>query len=206
MGWSGANPIFDAVARETAQFTHLGRPARTHILATLIEALQAQDWDTEEESLRAFEDDEAVVDAFRQREVIIACDDESPHHTYCTRERLPQGHKDEKHQDFMGDTWPVKAEAEEEHDAPCDAEAFGQVPSFIDGHCTCVICARCGHHTGNGHYGHYATGCKALMKRLREKNPGRQMDPATWMAAVQREPHFCCPDEEHGCELEAHAR
>lgn len=58
----------------------------------------------------------------------------------------------------------------------CDAEA----PSMLDGHCRCMICGRCGHHTGNGHQGHYWKYCK--------------------VTKTMREFHFCCPDD---CELEA---
>lgn len=41
-------------------------------------------------------------------------------------------------------------------------------------HCRCVICARCGKHTGNAHQGHYWSKCKRT---------GRSEGF-----------HFCCPD------------
>ena len=52
--------------------------------------------------------------------------------------------------------------------------------SYVDGHCRCIVCARCGHHTGNAHQGHYWAYCSAT-KTLRDF-------------------HLCCPDD---CELEA---
>lgn len=55
-------------------------------------------------------------------------------------------------------------------------------PSYVDGHCRCVVCPRCHHHTGNSHQGHYWAYC--LVKR------------------GSRDFHFCCPDPAFGCELE----
>ena len=62
----------------------------------------------------------------------------------------------------------------------CDAET----PSIMfhpDGRilCRCIVCARCGRHTGDSNQGHYWSYCKVI--------------------ADTREFHFCCPD---GCELE----
>lgn len=58
----------------------------------------------------------------------------------------------------------------------CDAAVFGSAPSYFpDGRCRCTICARCGHHTGNSHQGHYWKWCK---------QEGQMLDD--W--------HFCCPD------------
>jgi hypothetical protein len=44
--------------------------------------------------------------------------------------------------------------------------------------CRCIVCARCGHHTGNANQGHYWAWCK-VEQRMRDF-------------------HFCCPDD---CEL-----
>ncbi len=67
--------------------------------------------------------------------------------------------------------------------AGCDADS---PPSYImaDGtiQCRCVVCGKCGHHTGNSHQGHYWSWCKAT--------------------GTTRTHHFCCPD---ACELEAPA-
>lgn len=46
--------------------------------------------------------------------------------------------------------------------------------------CRCIICARCGRHTGNSNQGHYWTWCSTTKS--------------------MRVPHFCCPDD---CALEA---
>lgn len=49
-----------------------------------------------------------------------------------------------------------------------------------NGRCRCIVCARCGHHTGNSTYGHYWAYCSVTL--------------------AVREHHLCCPDN---CELEA---
>ena len=64
--------------------------------------------------------------------------------------------------------------------APCDAE--GATVNVLTGECRCVVCPRCGHHTGNSHQGHYWGRCK--------------------VTGTTREFHFCCPSEP-GCELES---
>jgi hypothetical protein len=64
----------------------------------------------------------------------------------------------------------------------CDAEQFGEHPSVVDGHCRCMTCPRCGHHTANTHHGHYGSWCSVT------KSPSGS--------------HFCCRDPEFGCELE----
>jgi len=67
---------------------------------------------------------------------------------------------------------------------PCDASEWGAAASMLpDGRCRCIVCARCGHHTGNSHQGHYWGWCKVT----------RSMRTA----------HLCCPDPAFGCELEA---
>src|SRR5690242_11131900 len=109
MGWSGANAIFDPVARKMTELKVPGE-VKTGVLAVLIHELQQGDWDTESESLEIFADDEAVVDAFRRNNVIIECDEgftvrDEPH--WCERERGPRGHADGRHQDYAGFTWPV---------------------------------------------------------------------------------------------------
>lgn len=61
----------------------------------------------------------------------------------------------------------------------CDAVAATILPG---GTCRCVVCPRCGHHTGNSHQGHYWKLCK--------------------VTRTLRTFHFCCPDLAFGCELE----
>lgn len=65
----------------------------------------------------------------------------------------------------------------------CDAHLFGGYPSVLDGHCRCMTCGRCGHHSTNTHQGHHGGWCS--------------------VTKGMREPHFCCPDPAYGCELEA---
>lgn len=70
-------------------------------------------------------------------------------------------------------------------DSPCDASLFDEGPPSMspDGRrCRCTVCARCGHHTGNNHQGHYWRWCK--------------------VTGTMREFHLCCKDPEWGCELE----
>jgi hypothetical protein len=58
----------------------------------------------------------------------------------------------------------------------CDAPGG---PMYADGSCRCLICARCGHHTGNANQGHHWSLCRVTL--------------------TERAPHFCCPGD---CELE----
>lgn len=72
----------------------------------------------------------------------------------------------------------------------CDAP--DPAPVYVIGHgvgnsltgdltfvCRCVVCGRCGHHTGNSNQGHYWSYCKVTRRREGF--------------------HFCCPDD---CEFE----
>lgn len=62
----------------------------------------------------------------------------------------------------------------------CDADGGSYMT--MDGYvvCRCIICERCGHHTGNAHQGHFWSYCK--------------------VTGDVRDFHMCCPDD---CELEA---
>jgi hypothetical protein len=66
----------------------------------------------------------------------------------------------------------------------CDAGGLASTYQDADGAtvCRCVVCPRCGHHTGNSHQGHNWGFCK--------------------VTRTVRVPHFCCGNE-FGCELEA---
>jgi len=66
----------------------------------------------------------------------------------------------------------------------CDAGrnatlTFDPVTGEVTG-CRCLVCARCGHHTGNNNQGHFWSWCKVT------RSTGNF--------------HFCCPGD---CELEA---
>jgi hypothetical protein len=71
MGWSGANAIFNPVARSLID---AGAPDETKrkVLGDLIGGLQEGDWDTEDESLEDFLDDPAIVQAFADRGVHLS--------------------------------------------------------------------------------------------------------------------------------------
>ena len=86
----------------------------------------------------------------------------------------------------------------------CDAEAPG-VYHMPDGTtaCRCVVCPRCGHHTGNSHQGHYWAFCTVLADRVTASlKPGETLGAGELMKRSCREYHFCCGNE-FGCELEA---
>jgi hypothetical protein len=104
MGWASANEIFDPVARKTAE---LGIPdgQRADLLETLIRQLQQGDWDTEDESLSQFENDPAVVEAFRRCDIIVHCGAAGEEDGgYCELER---GHGGDFHEDWDKRRWPV---------------------------------------------------------------------------------------------------
>lgn len=52
--------------------------------------------------------------------------------------------------------------------------------SYVDGHCRCIVCSRCGRHTGNATQGHYWSYCE--------------------VSKTRRDFHLCCPGD---CELAA---
>jgi hypothetical protein len=86
----------------------------------------------------------------------------------------------------------------------CDAGPGASAYLAEDGAvvCRCIVCPRCGHHTGNSHQGHYWQSCKVLAKRVRSGlAPGETLDVGEFMRRTSREFHFCCGNE-FGCELE----
>ena len=87
----------------------------------------------------------------------------------------------------------------------CDAGMQASTYQAPDGTtvCRCVVCPRCGHHTGNSHQGHYWRSCKVLAKRVRSGlTQGETLDVGEFMRRTSRQFHFCCGNE-FGCELEA---
>lgn len=107
MGWASAGAIFDPVAKAMVE---LGAPdeMKTRVLGDLIGALQDGDWDTESESLGEFQDDPAIVEAFRQHGVIVPCGDDGGEE-WCELER---GHAGD-HADWRKQTWPRQPDGEE---------------------------------------------------------------------------------------------
>lgn len=103
MGWASAGSIFDPVAKALVELNAPDDMKRA-VLGTLIGQLQDGDWDTEGESLEDFQDDPAIVAAFRDHDVILECgvilecdaDDDGPESTYyCQLEHGHDGlHKD----------------------------------------------------------------------------------------------------------------
>jgi hypothetical protein len=64
-----------------------------------------------------------------------------------------------------------------ECDAPDGGRYYGPGGTIV---CRCIVCSRCGHHTGNSNQGHYWAYCKVTKSK--------------------RDFHLCCPDD---CQLEA---
>jgi hypothetical protein len=94
MGWASAGAIFDPVARAMVE---LGAPdeMKIRVLGDLIGALQDGDWDTECVSLDEFQGDPAIVEAFRQHDVIVRCGVENANGSeWCERERCHAGDHD----------------------------------------------------------------------------------------------------------------
>jgi hypothetical protein len=97
--------VFDPVARAMKD---AGAPAelKTRVLAALISALQYRDWDTEDESLGLFQDDPAIVEAFRRNGVILGCGAE-PEGDAGDSCELERGHGGEFHEDWRKHRWPA---------------------------------------------------------------------------------------------------
>jgi hypothetical protein len=103
VGWASAGAIFDPVAKAMVE---LNAPdeMKVRVLGDLIGALQEGDWDTEDDSLGEFQDDPAIVEAFRQHGVIVHCGNESDDGKWCELER---GHASDgsDHKDWRGEKW-----------------------------------------------------------------------------------------------------
>jgi hypothetical protein len=105
MGWASAGNIFDPVA--DAMIRH-GAPdeLKTEVLSVLIKTLHDGDWDTDGESLGAYEDDPAIVEAFRRNGTVVACNEETIYEPdddwiVCEEERGHVG----RHKDWCGREW-----------------------------------------------------------------------------------------------------
>ncbi len=96
MGWASAGNIFDPVAKAMIEL-HAPDEMKIRVLGDLIGVLQEGDWDTEDESLDNFEDDPAIVEAFRQHRVIIRCGREG-NDGWCDLER---DHEGDHHYDYL---------------------------------------------------------------------------------------------------------
>ena len=111
MGWNSAGLIFDPVAKALVE---LNAPdeMKIRVLGDLIGALQEGDWDTEGESLDEFQDDPAIVEAFRRHEVILHCGAEDNDGRWCELERGHNGlHRDYQEGEFTA-TAPVEGDAD----------------------------------------------------------------------------------------------
>lgn len=105
MGWASAGQIFDPVAKALVE---LNAPddMKVRVLGDLIGALQAGDWDTEDESLEQFADDPAIVQAFREHDVVLICGEQGQVQgvwTFCEQERGAE--HGSAHHDESGREW-----------------------------------------------------------------------------------------------------
>ena len=66
MGWSSAGDIFDPVAASLIE-AGASNTIKRRVLGQLIDNLTMGDWDTQDESLRVFKDDEMIVALFAER-------------------------------------------------------------------------------------------------------------------------------------------
>lgn len=77
MGWAGGYEIFDPVAKLMVDY-NVPDEVMTDIAEVLIRSLQNRGWDTEAESLGAFHDTPAIVEAFALRGIYRAHDMRNP--------------------------------------------------------------------------------------------------------------------------------
>ena len=103
MGWASGGDIFDPVADKLIDLG-VEDQIKTQVLSTLIECLRNRDWDTEEESLGSYDDDPAIVEAFRRNGIVLRCAEEGgpDGDWWCEKVR----HHASDHEDYLGRKWP----------------------------------------------------------------------------------------------------
>lgn len=107
MGWASAGAIFDKVADGLIRAEASDELMRD-VLGDLIASLQAEDWDTEDDTLREYLDYPGIVAAFRDNDVYVVCNDETgPDGDWCSEEKDHDG----DHRDDAGNTWPQAGDA-----------------------------------------------------------------------------------------------
>jgi hypothetical protein len=74
MGWASAGDIFNDVAQGLID-SNAPDDVKGGVLTRLIGALQADDWDTEDESLEHFQEDPVIVKAFADNGITLDRDD-----------------------------------------------------------------------------------------------------------------------------------
>jgi hypothetical protein len=101
MGWASGSEVFDPVAKALID-GGADDTLKTNVCSVLINQLRERGWDTEEESLGLFEEDDAIVRAFRQNGITLKCHEEHDTETWVCEE--DRGHCD-SHRDYAGNTW-----------------------------------------------------------------------------------------------------
>jgi hypothetical protein len=107
MGWASGDEVFEPVANKLIE---LCAPAemKRQVCSVLIDALQNRGWDTESESLGNYQDDPAIIAAFRENDILLSCWDLDPADGWTCE--LERGHAGD-HEDNDGHVWP-QAEGE----------------------------------------------------------------------------------------------
>lgn len=103
MGWASAGNYFEPAANALIE-SGADDDTRYKVCKALISALQDGDWDTASESLGLYSEDEAIVKAFRECDVIISCGaegEDANEYLWCEEE---QGHAG-KHKNWNGKTF-----------------------------------------------------------------------------------------------------
>ncbi|WP_228973425.1 hypothetical protein [Streptomyces sp. DH12] len=103
MGWASASRIFEPAADAMLR-TGATAAQKTEVLSALVKALLEGDWDTAEESLGLYEDDPAIVEAFRRHGIVVECGAERDllsGWSVCQEERGHVG----CHRDWQGREW-----------------------------------------------------------------------------------------------------
>lgn len=109
MGWASGDEVFEPVANKLIE---LNAPAdlKQQVCSVLIDALQNRGWDTESESLGMYQDDPAIIAAFRENDILLGCWDQEPDEGWSCE--LERGHGGD-HDDDDGHTWPQTERGEQ---------------------------------------------------------------------------------------------
>lgn len=103
MGWASGGDVFEPVARKLIEHG-AGDDLKREVCSVLIGALRDRGWDTEQESLSEFDDDEAIMSAFREHGIVVPCMAEGTVLDVPVECELERGHGG-VHRDWNGREW-----------------------------------------------------------------------------------------------------
>jgi hypothetical protein len=101
MGWGSAGGYFDTVADALIE-GEASDELKTRVCSVLIGVFRGDDWDTHRDSLDQYADDPAIVAAFAEHDIFLACGADDPNDLYTCA--LDDGH-DSLHDDGNGHRW-----------------------------------------------------------------------------------------------------